>query len=94
MSVAFRSAITCAALMLCSGPIHAAGLTMRTDPAIHRVADAADPYRGVNRHDDAGNDTGDSRIDSLNNAQLDENQPGTNPHPVPPTAGAPMGDGR
>ena len=49
------------------------------------AADARSPYKGVNHKDDAGNDTGDSKVDELNAAQLDSNYYKT--HQAPP-AGA------
>lgn len=40
-----------------------------------RAADADKPYSNVNKKNDAGNNTGDSSVDKLNDRQLDENQP-------------------
>jgi hypothetical protein len=43
-------------------------------PAI--AANADHPYSNVDKRNDAGNDTGDSRVDNLNNGQLNENYKG------------------
>ncbi len=40
------------------------------------AANADQPYKNVDKRNDSGNDTGDSRVDGLNRAQLDENQKG------------------
>lgn len=37
------------------------------------AANARHPYANIDRRVDAGNDTGDSQVDQLNRAQLDEN---------------------
>ena len=44
-------------------------------PSAH-AANARNPYGNVNHANDAGNDTGDSQVDRLNSAQLDENYNG------------------
>ncbi len=44
-------------------------------PVAAHAADAAKPYSRVDKRNDAGNNTGDSAVDQLNAAQLDENQP-------------------
>jgi hypothetical protein len=41
-------------------------------PSAH-AANARHPYSNVNHANDAGNDTGDSQVDQLNSAQLDQN---------------------
>jgi hypothetical protein len=46
---------------------------MTSAPVLAANADA--PYSNVDKSNDRGNDTGDSRVDSLNRSQLDENQP-------------------
>ena len=58
----------------------ATGASVRPALAAHAGA----PYKNVNHKNDAGNDTGDSKVDQLNAAQLNSNYQGTNP---PPTAG-------
>ena len=45
-------------------------------PSAGFAAHAGDPYRNVDRSNDLGNDTGDSRVDGLNSAQLNENYSG------------------
>ncbi|MEJ1976575.1 MAG: hypothetical protein WDN49_11195 [Acetobacteraceae bacterium] len=45
------------------------GATMLT-PAASYAANAGNPYGNVNHANDAGNDTGDSEVDQLNQAQL------------------------
>ncbi|HEY1411118.1 MAG TPA: hypothetical protein VGF36_03215 [Rhodopila sp.] len=42
-----------------------------------RAADANNPYGNVDHSNDAGNDTGDSRVDALNRNQLDKTYQGT-----------------
>ena len=57
------------------------------------------PYGNVDHRNDAGNDTGDSQVDSLNAAQLDQNYWRSNPQGGPamqqgaPMVGAPMMQG-
>ena len=63
-------------------------LTFSAAPAA-LAANAGTPYRNVDHSNDAGNDTGDARIDQLNNAQLDQNYTGpryTLPPPGSPAA--------
>ncbi len=59
------------------------------------VADANNPYGNVDHSNDAGNDTGDSQVDRLNEQQLNQNYrgpyyigrpppPGVRPPPGPP----------
>jgi hypothetical protein len=45
-----------------------------TAPAGVRAANADHPYENIDKRNDAGNDTGDSQVESLNRGQLDENQ--------------------
>ena len=44
-------------------------------PAAAMAADAAHPYANVNRRVDAGNSTGDTQVEGLNQAQLNGGQP-------------------
>jgi len=50
--------------------------TMSIPPELY-AANADNPYGNVDHHNDAGNDTGDSRVDQLNNGQLNGNYQGT-----------------
>jgi len=55
-----------------------------------RAADAAHPYSNVNHAVDAGNDTGDSQTDQLNEQQLQKNAPsGANGGAATPGGGSP-----
>ena len=45
-------------------------------PSAGFAAHAGDPYRNVDRSNDMGNDTGDSRVDGLNDQQTNENYRG------------------
>lgn len=56
---------------------------------LHTIADARDPYGDINHRVDAGNNTGDSEVDRLNAAQLDENY--HNPAMGAPAAGPGFG---
>ena len=70
-----KAALILSALALAAGaPAH---------PAF--AAHAGAPYKNVDHKNDAGNDTGDSKVDQLNAAQLNSNYQGTNP---PPMSGA------
>ncbi len=55
-------------------------------------ANSRHPYRNVDRRNDAGNDTGDSQIERLNEGQLDQNYRGPwyylNGQPAPPPGAA------
>jgi hypothetical protein len=66
-------------------------------PAPAQAAHAGEPYTNVDHSNDMGNDTGDSRVDSLNNNQLNENYHGPlELHPATPdpsTAMAPQSGG-
>jgi hypothetical protein len=59
-------------------------------PSTVFAAHAGDPYRNVDRSNDMGNDTGDSRVDGLNDQQRNENYRGPlqlrAPATNPPTA--------
>jgi hypothetical protein len=59
-------------------------------PQVSHAADAASPYKNVDHRTDAGNDTGDSQVDKLNETQLDKNYKGPTyfqgQPPVPQTA--------
>jgi hypothetical protein len=53
------------------------GATMALTPSAARAANADNPYGNVDRSNDAGNNTGDSRVDNLNANQLNQNYQGT-----------------
>jgi hypothetical protein len=59
-------------------------------PAAAFAAHAGAPYTNVDHSNDMGNDTGDSRVEGLNSAQLNENYRGPvqlrAPAMMPPTA--------
>lgn len=57
---------------------------------IIRAANADNPYGNVDRRNDSGNDTGDSRVDGLNAGQLDRNYRGPTYQPgqAPPQPGS------
>ncbi len=55
-------------------------------PQIGHAADAASPYKNINHQNDAGNDTGDSQVDKLNDMQLNKNYKG----PTYPQGTAPV----
>ncbi len=65
-----------------------AGALVASHPAL--AAHAGAPYANVDRSNDAGNDTGDAKVDALNAAQLNSNywqaarQPGAVPNPPHP----------
>jgi hypothetical protein len=76
----------------------ATGLMFAPTPG--HAANADNPYGNVDHRNDAGNDTGDSKVDQLNAGQLNENYRGplTYPNgvtvvppgqPVPPAPAAP-----
>ncbi len=48
-------------------------------PSVAHAAHAGAPYKNVNKKNDAGNDTGDSEVDKLNEQQLNQNYQGQNP---------------
>jgi hypothetical protein len=67
------------------------GATLLT-PAASYAANAGNPYGNVNHANDAGNDTGDSQVDRLNEQQLDSNgipQQAYRPGYVAPPVGGP-----
>ncbi len=78
-----KTVIMLAALALASGA------ALRPAYAAHAGA----PYTNVDKKNDAGNDTGDSMVDQLNAAQLNQ---GAAPAPAQPISpkGAPMGSGK
>ncbi len=78
-----KTVIILAALALASGA------ALRPAYAAHAGA----PYQNVDKKNDAGNDTGDSMVDQLNAAQLNQ---GATPAPAQPISpqGAPMGSGK
>ncbi len=78
-----KTALVLAALAL------AAGASLHPAYAAHAGA----PYQNVNKANDAGNDTGDSQVDQLNAAQLNQ---GATPAPAQPITprGAPQGSGK
>lgn len=53
-------------------------------PALAANADA--PHGGVDRSNDAGNSTGDDKVDTLNRGQLDANQKPATVQPAPDPA--------
>lgn len=59
-------------------------LALLAAPALAANADA--PQRNVDKGNDAGNSTGDNKVDTLNRGQLDENQTPTNAQPKPDPA--------
>jgi hypothetical protein len=62
------------------------GLVLGVAPASY-AANADNPYGNVDHRNDAGNDTGDNRVDGLNNGQLNRNYQG------PAELRAPAGQG-
>ena len=52
----------------------ALGTTLALAPMHVRAANADHPYQNVDHSNDNGNNTGDSKVEGLNAAQLDENQ--------------------
>jgi hypothetical protein len=56
-------------------------LAVAAGPAL--AANARHPYSNVDRRVDAGNDTGDSRVEELNRMQLDQNYYGGRPPAAP-----------
>jgi hypothetical protein len=48
-------------------------------PTVAHAAHAGAPYKNVDKKNDAGNDTGDSKVDQLNAQQLNQNYHGQNP---------------
>ncbi len=64
----------------------AAAAALLAGAASAQAANARNPYGNVDRRTDAGNDTGDSQVDRLNDMQLDRNYRGPT-YPVGPGAG-------
>ncbi|HEY0181617.1 MAG TPA: hypothetical protein VGC09_02315 [Rhodopila sp.] len=54
-----------------------AGAAITVGPSVAFAANAGDPYGNVDHRNDAGNDTGDSRVDGLNANQSNENYRGS-----------------
>ncbi len=52
------------------------------------AAHAGAPYQNVDKRNDAGNDTGDSQIDQLNAAQLNNGAAPAPAQPITPTGNA------
>lgn len=75
-----KTALMLAALAL------AFGSSLRPAYAAHAGA----PYANVNKANDAGNDTGDSQVDALNAAQLNQGAAPAPAQPITPN-GAPQG---
>ncbi len=50
-----------------------AGALILAAPLAARAANADHPYQNVDHRNDAGNNTGDSQVDRLNQAQLNSN---------------------
>ncbi|WP_158741998.1 hypothetical protein [Acidisphaera sp. L21] len=50
-----------------------AGALALAAPLAAHAANADHPYQNVDRRNDAGNNTGDSQVDRLNQSQLDNN---------------------
>ncbi len=67
----------------------ASGAALRPAYAAHAGA----PYANVNKTNDAGNDTGDSQVDQLNAAQLNQGAPPAPAQRITPN-GAPTGTRR
>ena len=66
-----------------------AATALAVAPAPARAANADNPYGNVDHRNDAGNDTGDSKVDQLNAGQLNQNYHGPLTYPngvtvVPP----------
>ncbi len=55
-------------------PALAAALALALAPVPAPAANADNPQGNIDRSNDAGDDTGDSKVDELNKGQLDENQ--------------------
>ena len=72
----------------------AAASALAVLPAAAMAANAQHPYTNINRRVDAGNNTGDSQVDALNQQQLNKNgTPGTvgQPGPGTPPPGSALG---
>jgi hypothetical protein len=53
-----------------------AGTAIALGPSAAHAANAGNPYGNVDHRNDAGNDTGNSRVDDLNAQQLNKNYKG------------------
>ena len=62
--------------------IAVAGLAMSLLAAPALAANADAPQSNVDKSNDAGNSTGDDKVDTLNRGQLDENQRPANAQPT------------
>ncbi len=76
-------------------------VTLQGLSAVHLIANADNPYGNVDHRNDAGNDTGDSQVERLNEGQLDRNYRGPYnyrlqvappAYPPPPGYAPPPGD--
>jgi hypothetical protein len=70
------------------GAVLAAGTALAAPMPVAWAADAAHPYSNIDHSNDAGNDTGDSQVESLNQQQLNENYQGPYYYGSPPPPGA------
>ena len=72
-----------------------AGLALALAAGTAVAANVNQPYQNVDKSNDKGNDTGDSKVGALNNAQTDQNYKGQNykgpvtTTPAAPAAGTP-----
>jgi hypothetical protein len=57
-------------------------------PSPAPAANADQPYQNIDPSNDAGNDTGDSKVEGLNRGQLDENQGAAGQKPSPGASGS------
>lgn len=82
---------TCAVLFVVGVPAagHAAASAQAAGVGAPMMlaADAAHPYSNIDHSNDAGNDTGDSQVETLNQQQLDENYQGPYYYGRPPPPG-------
>ncbi len=68
---------------------HRSPVALRAPSAMSLAADAGNPYGNVDRRNDAGNDTGDSEVERLNEGQLDQNYRGPYSYRLVPPGYAP-----
>ena len=82
-------------MILAAASVAALGLGTVLAPSGAYAANANNPYGNVDHRNDMGNDTGDSRVEGLNSAQLNQNYSGPvqlrAPAMAPPTAATPPG---
>jgi hypothetical protein len=64
-------------LLATSLMLFGAGATIALVPSAAHAANADNPYGNVDHRNDAGNDTGNSRVDDLNARQLNKNYQGS-----------------